>query len=348
MINRHKVMWAVLTLTLAVSACSRKNPAYKVDGQVNHDQGPSHLDQGTPPPDGDVPPFNDQFVPPPPPQDQLLPPPPPQDQLLPPPPQDQLVLPPPQDQLVPPPPQDQLVPPPPQDQFVPPPDKGPGPCPVGKTRCNGVCVDMSMDDKNCGKCGLSCGGGYCHDALCCPTTDVNCNGVCVNLKSDSKNCGKCGTTCTSGESCASGVCQVASTTPCADTTQEQTFNKGMVGCAGTVEWSQRATLCGKNHRVCKANEWVDRRSGKSPAFNYWTDDELRYNGYYAGFCYVSETSGGKCGGSPMRVCVSTNKGQDSLGNKCNWYHCGYKQYQPNQYFGGCQGNKTAGAICCPK
>ena len=304
----------LLALVLMFSACSKMNPTYKKDQQTGpgDDQGTTYLDQGST--------KLDQLVPPP--MDQLVPP-----------------------------PMDQLVPPPPDQSVPPPPDTGPGPCPTGLVRCGNVCVDLVDDPKHCGKCNVSCGvGAHCDGALCCPNTYSNCNGTCVNFKSDPKNCGTCGTACKAGETCSSGTCKGSGTSACADSSEEQTFTKGLVGCAGTVEFDKRATLCGTGHRVCKASEWVDRRGGKSPAYNYWTDDNLRYNGYFTGYCYVSETKGGNCGGgaTPMRVCVSSNGGQDKLGNKCNWRNCGYKSTKPNQYFGGCQGNKTAGAICCPK
>src|SRR4051812_48910227 len=34
-----------------------------------------------------------------------------------------------------------------------------GTCAAGQTVCTGVCVDLSIDDANCGACGTACGDG---------------------------------------------------------------------------------------------------------------------------------------------------------------------------------------------
>lgn len=132
---------------------------------------------------------------------------------------------------------------------------------------------------------------------------------------------------------------------CLAGTDDQTFSKGMVGCAGTVHFDKRDSLCAPGYRVCKASEWVDHRGDKKPTFHYWTDDELRYGGASYS-CYVSTSQGKACNhGEPMRVCAGH---QDPKGNVCNWINCGYKSYKPNHYFGGCLKNPTAGTLCCPK
>jgi hypothetical protein len=50
----------------------------------------------------------------------------------------------------------------------------------------------------------------------------------------------------------------------------------------------------------------------------------------------------------MRICVPG--GNDPEGNHCNWSNCdnasGYST-TTNEYFGGCWGNTTAGALCVP-
>ena len=80
-----------------------------------------------------------------------------------------------------------------------------------------------------------------------------------------------------------------------------------------------------------------------PDLHYWTDDDLRYNGSGAA-CFVSPTIGTPCGSTPMRVCTPTI--DDALGNQCNWINCGWETTTPNEYFGGCGGNLTAGTLCC--
>jgi len=45
----------------------------------------------------------------------------------------------------------------------------------------------------------------------------------------------------------------------------------------------------------------------------------------------------------VRVCSGST---DPEGNTCVWINCGYLTATPNQYFGGCINNPTAGALCC--
>lgn len=135
--------------------------------------------------------------------------------------------------------------------------------------------------------------------------------------------------------------------PCADGTSDQTFSAGMIGCAGTVTWDNRASLCGAGYVPASANEWRTHSAGLAPAHNYWTNDDLRYTGSGSGSCSVEYTTGFSCGANqPMRVC--TPGGTDPEGNLCNWTNCGIGGTAPNAYFGGCVGNTTAGTLCVPK
>ena len=122
----------------------------------------------------------------------------------------------------------------------------------------------------------------------------------------------------------------------------------MYGCAGSVAWASRNSLCAVGYHSCTAAEWVSGRASAAPTHNYWTNDQLKYNGTGPGACYVSLTSGTTCGGAaadrPMRVCGATT---DAEGNTCTWTNCGDGATTPNQYFGGCESNTTAGSLCCP-
>ena len=123
-----------------------------------------------------------------------------------------------------------------------------------------------------------------------------------------------------------------------------------------MTFANRATLCAAGSRVCTAAEWVARRGTGTagvPTYDYWTNDVL-----YAGYMYGGNLEGDHnceahlthqtldwCDSTnPMRVCVG---GSDPLGNTCNWTQCGYNTTTPQEYFGGCQSNPTAGALCCP-
>jgi hypothetical protein len=220
------------------------------------------------------------------------------------------------------------------------------PCLPGTTRCSGTCVDLKTDSNNCGACGKVCAAGTsCSNKLCCGAGLVNCSGTCVDLKTDSSNCGACGKVCAAGTSCLSSKCSSPATNGCADGGAEQVFQQGMVGCSGSVIWPGRAALCGAGFRVCSAAEWVARRGGVGPKYNYWTNNALRYSGSSSA-CWVSTSTGYNCSptSSPMRVCTGHN---DSLGNTCNWTNCGINGSTFNQYFGGCNTNYTAGTLCCP-
>jgi len=56
-------------------------------------------------------------------------------------------------------------------------------CDGGQTVCNGVCVDTTMNDKNCSMCGSDCKGPSC------------CASACTDHNIDLKNCGGCGKVC---------------------------------------------------------------------------------------------------------------------------------------------------------
>jgi len=43
-------------------------------------------------------------------------------------------------------------------------------CPSGQASCNGACVDLSSDPKNCGTCGTWCGAGICCQGTCVDQT----------------------------------------------------------------------------------------------------------------------------------------------------------------------------------
>jgi hypothetical protein len=53
-------------------------------------------------------------------------------------------------------------------------------CAPPTAACNGVCVDVSSDQSNCGACGHTCPGGHgCHQGVCpCPDVASNADGHC--------------------------------------------------------------------------------------------------------------------------------------------------------------------------
>jgi hypothetical protein len=124
----------------------------------------------------------------------------------------------------------------------------------------------------------------------------------------------------------------------------------MVGCAGHVTYANRATLCASGFRVCSAVDWNTYRGSTAPTHHYWTSDVL-YAGHNDsdGDCAVSTThhTGDWCDNvRPMRVCRGDSH-YDAENNHCNWIHCGLETHS-NQYFGGCNDDTYAGALCCPQ
>jgi hypothetical protein len=134
------------------------------------------------------------------------------------------------------------------------------------------------------------------------------------------------------------------TPACADGSAEQGFAGGMVGCAGVETWANRDTLCGIGLHACTAAQWVAYRNGQPAAHNYWTADNLGYDGAGPNACFASITAPYACAdGQPMHICSGS---MDPEGNSCNWFNCGLDAQTPNEFFGGCNGNETAGTVCC--
>jgi hypothetical protein len=207
-----------------------------------------------------------------------------------------------------------------------------------------ACDDNFTDD--CGSCNATCTGpgtgSVCGDGQVCPETEF-----CDDAETNA--CGPCNASCTASGNGQPCVTQAA----CADGSTEQVFQNGMAGCAGKVTRAARATLCGAGSVVCTSARWVANRGSSAPSNHYWVEDALPYYSGSNGNCSASATAGyGECNaGTPMRVCTTNNWSnyynayRDPLGNFCNWGQCGLDDFT-NDYFGGCNSNNTAGALCC--
>jgi len=136
---------------------------------------------------------------------------------------------------------------------------------------------------------------------------------------------------------------------CAAGSVSQRFTSlAMQGCAGVVSFAARASLCATGCHVCSATEWVGSRRSDAPQHHYWTADILGYAGSAGCGCAAVTSGGTACSaGRPMRVCTpGCAGGSDPEGNTCTWQQCGLGAINPNQYFGGCENDPTAGALCC--
>jgi hypothetical protein len=150
--------------------------------------------------------------------------------------------------------------------------------------------------------------------------------------------------------------------PCANNAPAaQQFTSKMYGCAGVVIWDNRATLCNSPCVTCSATQWVNGHGSAAPTHDYWTDDNLGYNGGGAGLCEAILDGGNLCGAggdagdfAPFRVCLPANPFpdggftslKDPEGNVCNWSDCGFGTVSPDEFFGGCANDFTAGTLCC--
>ncbi|MDI3290427.1 serine hydrolase domain-containing protein [Polyangium sp. 15x6] len=202
--------------------------------------------------------------------------------------------------------------------------------------------------------GTTCGNsGNSPMRICSGTSDAEgntCNwtGCKYQTSSNSNHWGGCVGNPTAGALCCANR-------PCADGSVEQTFSSGMVGCAGTVSYANRESLCGYRMHVCTAEEWNANRGVASPGHIYWVDNgasDLGYTGSGSNNCAAKATpTGTGCGDidgagkskRPMRVCSGNS---DAEGNSCTWTGCTYENETTPNFFGGCASNPSAGALCC--
>lgn len=85
-----------------------------------------------------------------------------------------------------------------------------GGCPIYQALCNGKCIPVSGDPKNCGGCGVVCAANQvCSAGACsgsCLPGLTACNGTCSDTENDNANCGKCGNACPAKTGCVAGQC----------------------------------------------------------------------------------------------------------------------------------------------
>lgn len=88
-------------------------------------------------------------------------------------------------------------------------------CAEGQTCCDEQCVDVNLDPRNCGSCGVACEQNQiCTDSQCgCVEGWGDCNeteGCETNLLSNEEHCGACGNTCPEmNGQCIGGFCSCA-------------------------------------------------------------------------------------------------------------------------------------------
>lgn len=168
---------------------------------------------------------------------------------------------------------------------------GGGPCATGLSFCNSRCVSTSVDENNCGGCGISCGSSQACNSGTCQNNPTDCrqtpclagfycdlaNGQCrsgcsantqcpmpgtCNMSSRTCECASgnrmCGGACvadTSTESCGSTCikCEKANATPaCTNDQCVYTCNQGFNRCGSDCFAEDDITHCGTSCTACPA------------------------------------------------------------------------------------------------
>ncbi|MBN1770197.1 MAG: hypothetical protein JXB32_02955 [Deltaproteobacteria bacterium] len=123
-------------------------------------------------------------------------------------------------------------------------DDGPAPCPPGRVRCGGECVDLTSNPEHCGGCDLACpAGSVCNEGGCASTCSgvlTLCGASCVDLRSNPDHCGECDHACdgalNADGTCLDGVCGIA----CRD---GWTDLDGLPGCEYACAWTSDTESC---------------------------------------------------------------------------------------------------------
>jgi hypothetical protein len=166
-------------------------------------------------------------------------------------------------------------------------------------QCNGLCVDVSSDEQNCGDCGTRCAStATCTNSQCqCPQANqTSCPNGCFDLSSDSQNCGVCGNYCPTGVQCVAGKCacptsgQTGCFGSCVDTTSNQN-NCGKCGnsCPYNATCSASSCVCQDNSLTACGSQCVDTQSDAANC----------------GKCSTTCTTTQQCSGGKCASCTDT-------------------------------------------
>jgi hypothetical protein len=228
-----------------------------------------------------------------------------------------------------------------KDSTVPPGDAG---CGTGLTECNGSCVNMASDPKNCGKCGTLCGdGSVCSQSACattCAGGTTKCGQACVNLQTDPQNCSKCGNACPSSDYCDGGAC-----IPSCTSTQKLCDDGGLF-CANVQTDNAN---CGDCNVACP-NGWTCQTGKCLPnCGNGQTlcDIDGGSQGDGGPFCTDTKTDPNNCGACD-KACTSTQYCDagtcvtSSIPNTCKTVNGLLWCYHPNACGESC--NTICGAV----
>ncbi len=163
-------------------------------------------------------------------------------------------------------------------------------CPAGFGRCEGVCLPLTRDNGNCGRCGVACdaatqacvegqcrqrcdGGGGCPSERACTATSagmvclarctaprIDCGGSCTDTRTTAAHCGWCTRRCYSNELCRDGACEpitceTTGQTPCGTTCRNLQIDRSNCGacfrvCATGQDCSLGVCSCRPDEVLC--------------------------------------------------------------------------------------------------
>jgi hypothetical protein len=128
-----------------------------------------------------------------------------------------------------------------------------GACCAGTTKvCSSTCVDVAIDNANCGFCGHVCpAGSTCQSSICvCGGGKTLCGNTCIDTSIDPQHCGSCATTCSANHvvsaTCLGGVCNGT----CVASYGDCNGDKAKDGCELYLPTSTDPNNCGACGNVC--------------------------------------------------------------------------------------------------
>jgi hypothetical protein len=142
-------------------------------------------------------------------------------------------------------------------------------CGPNELCCDGACVRVLSDARNCGRCGNACGadeqcaGGVCQcgSGSGCGAGQTCCPGLgCVDLKTDAFNCGTCRKECNPGEMCVDGSCSCNGGAACAAGSTSDALCCPGSGCSSTGTCTCGGTDCAAPRVCCNGSSCVDLRN----------------------------------------------------------------------------------------
>lgn len=189
-------------------------------------------------------------------------------------------------------------------------------CPAGQTDCDGSCVNISSDRRNCGRCRGIC---YGDGSICC-------NGVCSNERS-ADNCGSCGNACSASEPCfhLSGGEWFCSPAGCWNTNESTDCGTGV--CVNLLWNRENCGSCGNAcpaGLACEDGACISCPEGETVCGLVSACQDILSDPYKCGGCNIVCNPDQICENGR---CVACPAGQTRCSRECrdlqtDWSYCG--------------------------